>query len=93
VRRLFFSTHISAAHKLQEDVRAEFTDILFLAGLSKKLEKLNGIDPNAELWTALEKMGEDGIGQMPVMRGDNIVGMLSRGDIVQYLQTLQQLRT
>ncbi|MGC2330371.1 MAG: site-2 protease family protein [Candidatus Acidiferrales bacterium] len=55
------------------------------------LEKLNKIDANAELWTALEKMGGDGINQMPVMRGDNLVGMLSRGDIVKYLQTLQQV--
>jgi len=36
------------------------------------------------------KMGRDGINQMPVMRGNNLVGMLSRGDIVKYLQTLQQ---
>ena len=55
------------------------------------LEKLSTIDPNAELWKALEKMGGDGINQMPVMRGGDIVGMLSRGDIVKYLQTLQQV--
>jgi Zn-dependent protease len=57
------------------------------------LGKLSTIDPNAELWTALEKMGVDGINQMPVMRGDDMVGMLSRGDIVRYLQTLQQVGT
>jgi Zn-dependent protease len=57
------------------------------------LEKLSRIDANAELWTALEKMGGDGINQMPVMRGGNLVGMLSRGDIVKYLQTLQQVKT
>ena len=55
------------------------------------LEKLSRIDPRAELWTAFEKMGRDGINQMPVMVGDNLVGMLSRGDIVHYLQTLQQV--
>ena len=54
------------------------------------VEKLSTIDPNAELWTAMEKMGRDGINQMPVMLGNNLVGMLSRGDIVKYLQTLQQ---
>jgi Zn-dependent protease/CBS domain-containing protein len=57
------------------------------------LEKLSRTDPNAELWTVLEKMGANGINQMPVMRGDDIVGMLSRGDIVNYLQTLQQVST
>jgi Zn-dependent protease/CBS domain-containing protein len=55
------------------------------------VEKLSSIDPNAELWTAMEKMGRDGINQMPVMLGNNLVGMLSRGDIVKYLQTLQQV--
>jgi CBS domain-containing protein len=39
----------------------------------------------------MEKMGRDGINQMPVMLGSNLVGMLSRGDIVKYLQTLQQV--
>jgi CBS domain-containing protein len=57
------------------------------------IEKLSSIDPSAELWTAMEKMGRDGINQMPVMRGNNLVGMLSRGDIVKYLQTLQQVGT
>jgi Zn-dependent protease/predicted transcriptional regulator len=56
------------------------------------LEKLSRVDPNAELWAAMEKMGHDGINQMPVMRGNDLVGMLSRGDIVKYLQTRQQVR-
>lgn len=55
------------------------------------LDKLSRIDPNAELWTAMEKMGRDGVNQMPVMLGDDVVGMLSRADIVKYLQTLQQV--
>jgi Zn-dependent protease/CBS domain-containing protein len=55
------------------------------------IEKLSRIEPTSELWTALEKMGRDGINQMPVMSGNNIVGMLSRSDIVNYLQTLQQV--
>ena len=57
----------------------------------KPIEKLSRINPDAELWTALEKMGRDGINQMPVMQGNKLVGMLSRGDIVKYLQTLQQV--
>jgi len=56
------------------------------------IEKLSTIDPNAELWTAMNKMGKDGVNQMPVLAGSKFVGMLSRGDILKYLQTLQQLR-
>jgi Zn-dependent protease/CBS domain-containing protein len=55
------------------------------------LGKLHTIEPKAELWTAMEKMSRDGINQMPVMQGDNIIGMLSTSDIVKYLQTLQQV--
>ncbi len=57
------------------------------------LEKLSRLDSNAELWTAMEKMGRDGINEMPVMLGNELVGMLSTGDIVKYLQTLQQVGT
>lgn len=55
------------------------------------LEKLSAIDPQAELWTAMQKMGRDGINEMPVMMGNNLVGLLSTGDIVKYLHTLQQV--
>ncbi len=55
--------------------------------------QLSTIAPTAELWTALDKMGRDGINQMPVMQGGDFLGMLSREDVVHYLQTLQQLHT
>ena len=57
------------------------------------VEKLNGIDPKAELGTAMEKMGRDGVNEMPVMSGTNLVGLLSTADIVKYLHTLQQIAT
>ncbi len=57
------------------------------------VEKLHTIEPNAELWAAMEKMGRDGINQMPVMQGSSFVGMISRGDIVKYLQTMRQVST
>jgi CBS domain-containing protein len=41
----------------------------------------------------MEKMGRDEINQMPVMLGNKLVGILSTGDIVKYLQTLKQLGT
>ena len=41
----------------------------------------------------MEKMGQDGIDEMPVMVGNNLVGLLSTGDIVKYLHTLQRFAT
>lgn len=62
------------------------------AGLAMMpLEKLSSIEPNAELWTALEKMGQARISQMPVIRGNEVIGMLSSSDIVNYLRTAQQM--
>ena len=48
--------------------------------------------PGAILWSALEKMGHDGVSQMPVVDGNGIVGMLSREDILHYLSVLQAFR-
>ena len=58
------------------------------------LGKAISIQPAAELWTALEKMGRDGVNQLPVLNGgggSRIVGMLSRDDLVHYLRVLQAL--
>jgi Zn-dependent protease len=51
------------------------------------------IPASAELWTALEKMGRDGVNQLPVVEDGGMVGMLSRDDVVDYLKVLQQLST
>jgi CBS domain-containing protein len=56
-------------------------------------EKLVSIRPDAELWTALEKMGRDGVNQLPVIDNNAVVGMLSRDDVLHYLQTLHALHT
>jgi Zn-dependent protease/CBS domain-containing protein len=79
-------------HNIKEVPRSSWTTTT-AAQAMVPLEKLSRIDPGAELWTAMEKLGRDGINQMPVMLGDRLVGMLSTGDIVKYLQTLQLLGT
>jgi len=57
------------------------------------LDKLESIDPNAGLWTALEKLDRDGVNQLPVTRDRHVVGMLSREDVISFLRTLQELGT
>ncbi len=44
---------------------------------------------DAMLWPVLEKMGRDGVDQLPVVDGNKIVGILSREDILHYLRVLQ----
>ncbi len=55
------------------------------------LDKLDTTQPNAILWSALEKMGRDGVDQLPVIDGNGVVGVLSREDIVHYLAGLRVL--
>jgi Zn-dependent protease/CBS domain-containing protein len=53
------------------------------------LQRLDSTSPDAALWSALEKMGRDGVNQLPVVQGTGIVGILSREDVVHYLHVLQ----
>jgi Zn-dependent protease/CBS domain-containing protein len=79
-------------HNMKEIPRPSWTTTT-AAQAMVPVEKLSSIDPKAELWKAMEKMGRDGINEMPVMLGNNLVGLLSTGDIVRYLHTLQQVAT
>jgi CBS domain-containing protein len=79
-------------HDMKEIPRPSWTTTT-AAQAMVPLEKLSRLDSNAELWTAMEKMGRDEINQMPVVLGNKLVGMLSTVDIVKYLQTLKQLGT
>jgi Zn-dependent protease/CBS domain-containing protein len=51
------------------------------------------IAPDAEVWEALEEMNRDGVNQLPVTTNGQVVGMLSRGDIIGYLQRLREVGT
>ena len=54
-------------------------------------QKLATTQPNAVLWSALEKMGRDGVNQLPVLDANGVVGVLSREDIVHYLSGLRAM--
>ncbi len=55
------------------------------------LAKVKRIQPNEELWAAIEEMNHDGVNQLPVMTDGHIEGMLRRKDIISYLRNLQEL--
>ena len=57
------------------------------------MEQLKCIEPDAELWAALQKMDRDGVNQLPVTRDNHVIGMLSREDVITFLRTLQELGT
>lgn len=52
--------------------------------------QLKVIKPDAELSDALGEMDRDGVNQLPVMAGDQFLGMLGRDDVISFLRTMSE---
>ncbi|MDE2132625.1 MAG: site-2 protease family protein [Betaproteobacteria bacterium] len=57
-------------------------------GIMLPLQETLSIAPDASLWQALQRMDRDGVNQLPVIRQGQVIGMLSREDVISYLRTL-----
>ncbi len=76
-------------HRIKEVPRSEWVTTS-AARVMLPLDQLKCIDPDAELWSALEMMDRNGFNQMPVIRDQHVIGMLSREDAITFLRTLQE---
>ncbi len=54
------------------------------------MAEVKWVTPQTELWTALEQMDHDGVNQLPVLCGGEVVGVLSREDVISLLLTLRE---
>jgi Zn-dependent protease len=79
-------------HRIKEVPRPDWATTS-TAQVMLPMEQLKCIDPDTELWAALQKMDRDGVNQLPVTRDNHVVGMLSREDVITFLRTLQDLGT
>jgi Zn-dependent protease/CBS domain-containing protein len=79
-------------HRIKEVPRAEWATTS-AAQAMLRFEQLKCIDPDTELWSALQKMDRNGVNQMPVIRDRHVIGMLSREDAITFLRTLQEFGT
>ena len=52
--------------------------------------QIKWIRPEAELVDALGEMDRDGVNQLPVMVGDQILGVLGRDDVISFLRTMSE---
>ena len=52
---------------------------------------LKSVTPDNELIRALELLGEYSVHQAPVLEGDQLVGLLTRADIIEYLHRRKEL--
>ena len=79
-------------HRIKEVPRPEWATTS-AARVMLPFEQLKCVDPDTELWSALEKMDRNGVNQMPVIRAQHVIGMLSREDAITFLRTLQEFGT
>jgi Zn-dependent protease len=82
---------IMTLHKLRDIPRAAWPQTL-VSQVMIPIEKMDWIGPDAELWDALQKMNQDGVNQLPVLEDGRIQGVLSRENVINFLQTLRELR-
>jgi len=55
------------------------------------LNQLKSVSPTTELWAVLQLMDRSGVNQLPVISDGEVVGMLSREDVIGYLGALVEL--
>jgi Zn-dependent protease len=51
------------------------------------------VRPESELWDALERMDQNGVNQLPVIRDNQIAGLLTRENVISFLRTLQESKS
>jgi signal-transduction protein with cAMP-binding, CBS, and nucleotidyltransferase domain len=83
---------LMTVHGIKEVPRPEWSSKT-AAETMVPMDRLKRINPEAELWTALEEMARDGVNQLPVMRDGTVLGMLGREDVINFLRTLQEVGT
>ena len=76
-------------HQIKDVPRPEWATTS-AAQVMLPLEQLKCTDPDTELWSALQEMDRNGVNQMPVIRDQHVIGMLSREDAITFLGTLQE---
>ncbi len=77
-------------HQVKEVPKTDWGHIT-AAQIMIPLEQVRTITPDADLWTALSAMDRAGVNQLLVLEQDHVVGMITREDLVSFLQTIHAL--
>lgn len=77
------------AYRIREIVTSDWP-VTTAAQVMIPSRQLRWARPDEDLWDAVEEMERDGVNQMPVVAGDQIMGLLRREDILRYLRTLRE---
>lgn len=97
-RRCFFVvdkgqiTGLVTPHEIKQIDRAKWP-FMTLHDIMRPLEDLHAVTPDAPLTSALESMSRYDLNQLPVVSNSHLEGVLSRTEVLSYLQTHAELRS
>lgn len=77
-------------HEIKELDRARWR-YTTIADVMRPLDQLHTVDPNTPVMDALETMGRDDVNQLPVVSGNHLDGIITRANVLQFLQTRSEL--
>ena len=62
-----------------------------LSDIMRPLDQLHTVTPTTPVMEALETMGRDDVNQLPVVSGNHLDGIITRANVLQFLQTRAEL--
>jgi Zn-dependent protease/predicted transcriptional regulator len=77
-------------HEIKELERARWP-YTTLADIMRPLDQLHTVGPTTPVMEALETMGRDDVNQLPVVSGNHLDGIITRANVLQFLQTRSEL--
>jgi predicted transcriptional regulator len=77
-------------HHIKETPRSDWPTVTAVQAMLPAAQ-MKRVQPDAELWTALEEMDADGVNQLPVMTDGQMLRLLSRDSIIGFLRARREL--
>ena len=77
-------------HEIKELERARWP-YTTLSDIMRPLDQLHTVAPTTSVMEALETMGRDDVNQLPVVSGNHLDGIITRANVLQFLQTRAEL--
>jgi len=77
-------------HEIRQVNRSQWP-VTLVDSVMRPLEGLQAVRPDAPLGSALEVMARENVNQLPVMSNSHLDGVLSRAEVLNYLQTRAEL--
>ena len=77
-------------HEIRQVDRSQWP-VTLVDSVMRPLKGLQAVRPDAPLANALEVMARENVNQLPVMSNSHLEGVLSRAEVLNYLQTRAEL--